>query len=176
MTQPFIGQVQVFGFQFAPINWAFCNGQVIPISQNTALFSILGTTYGGNGTSNFALPNLQGLGVLHQGQGSGLSNYVEGETVGSADVTLTLNQTPQHTHQVFATAGTQADLAPTGGGWFGQDATPLPARVYTVDAGNAFFALTAIQGTGGGQPHNNQQPFLTMNFCIAMFGIFPSRN
>jgi microcystin-dependent protein len=175
MSTPYIGQIRIFGFNFAPLDWAFCNGEIVAISQNTALFSILGTTYGGNGTTTFALPNLQGLGVVNAGQGAGLSNYVLGELTGAATVTLNHQQMPSHTHQLTAASATSEDLAPTAGGWPGRIAAP--GRIYSdVASPETAFKATAFTTAGSSQPHTNQQPYLVMNYCLAMFGIFPSRN
>ena len=174
MTQPFIGQIMIFGFTFAPRNYAFCNGQLESIAQNTALFSILGTTYGGDGINTFALPNIQERGVMNWGQGPGLSNRSLGETDGVTSVTLTTNQIPQHTHALFgATGGTPAGV-PTNQAYFGASG---PGQAYTdVLTNPVAMEPRTISTAGGGQPHDNMQPFLVMNFCIALFGIFPSRN
>lgn len=176
MTSPYIGQLYQFGFNFAPINYAFANGALIAISQNEALFAVLGTTYGGNGTTTFALPDLRDNVAIHWGQGPGLSNYDLGQTGGAASVTLSIDQIPSHTHQanaIAATAGT-ATLTPTANGWLGKNA--LPGRVYSDQADGYSFALNALSTSGGGQPHTNLQPYEGTNFCIALFGIFPSRN
>jgi microcystin-dependent protein len=178
MSDPYLGQISIFPFNFAPTGWAACNGQVLAISQNTALFALLGTTYGGNGTSNFALPNLQGLVPLSFGQGPGLSNYNLGQTGGSESHTLTLNETAPHRHTPNYT--TNADQAsPVGQIW-----APDPNgnvtfattsnEVLASDANNP--ANNAVGLAGGGQSHENRAPFLVLNFCIAMLGIFPSRN
>lgn len=171
MSEPFIAEVRIFGFNFAPRGWAFCNGQLLPISQNTALFSLLGTNYGGNGTTNFALPNLQGRTPISPGQGPGLSNRTLGEQAGSESVTLTAAQIPSHTHQLNATTpattgtpGNAVTLAATAG-----------ARVYRA-ATNLVAMSAPLSSGGGGQPHENRQPYLGLNFVIALQGVFPSRN
>lgn len=174
MTQPFIGQIMIFGFTFAPRNYAFCNGQLESIAQNTALFSILGTTYGGDGINTFALPNIQERGVMNWGQGPGLTNRVLGEVDGVTTVTLTSNQMPQHTHVLFgATGGTPAGV-PTTDAYFGASG---PGQAYTdVLTNPVTMEPRTVSTAGGSQAHDNMQPFLVMNFCIALFGIFPSRN
>lgn len=174
MAQPYVGQIAIFGFTFAPINYAFCNGQLQAISQNEALFAILGTTYGGDGITTFALPNIQERGILNIGQGPGLTNRDLGEQDGVSTVTLTTNQIPQHTHQQYGgTGGTQAGV-PTTQAWFGASG---PGMAYTDTFTNTVTMEPRIYGsTGGSQPHENMQPYLVLNFCIALFGIFPSRN
>jgi microcystin-dependent protein len=175
MSQPFLGQISIFGFNFAPRGWASCNGQLLSISQNTALFSILGTTYGGNGTSNFALPNLQASVPLHPGQGPGLSNYVLGETGGAANVTVLSNQIPAHTHQATCeTAGGVDKPGPTT--IWGSGGRGKPPAYSTTMTPTAVMAGTALSTTGGNAAHNNLSPYLGLMFCIAMQGIYPSRN
>lgn len=174
MSEPFLAEIRIFGFNFAPFRWALCAGQLMPISQNTALFSLLGTNYGGNGTSNFALPNLQGMVAIGQGDGPGLTPRVIGETDGVTSVTLALNQMPMHSHQASCNNEIADDYGPT---------NDFPAP----DAGGTNqFGLTtatpvqmapiALNLAGGGQPHNNLQPYLTMNYCIALQGVFPARS
>ena len=175
MSEPYIAQVAIFGFNFAPRDWAFCNGALVPISQNEALFALIGTTYGGNGVNTFALPNIQDRGVVNSGAGPGLSNYVLGEATGSAEVTLAVTQIPAHTHQVSATAGSTQVLVPAANGWFGNEANT--GRVFDPpDQIDQSFSSQAISTMGGSLPHPNEQPYLGLNFCIALFGIFPSRN
>ena len=167
MSEPFIGSIILFGGNFAPRNWAFCNGQLLAISQNTALFSLLGTTYGGNGQTTFALPDLRGRAPIHFGQGPGLTNYDLGQVGGEETVTLTQAQLPPHTHTQPTTNGQQTTNRP---------GNALPARggVYSNESdGSAFHPTTA---TGGGQPHDNRSPYLAVNYIICLFGIFPSRN
>lgn len=164
-TEPFIGEIRLFSFTFAPRGWVACNGQLLPINQNQALFSILGTTYGGNGTTNFALPNLQGKVAVHPGNGT-----VLGQSGGSQSVTLNVSQI-NHTHLVSASATPNSFTA----------AGNFPA---SVPAGKVLYGPTAntpmnpsiLSPTGGSQPHNNLQPYLVVMYCIAVQGIFPSRN
>ena len=179
MANPFVGEIRCFAFTFAPQGWAFCNGQLLPISQNTALFSLLGTQFGGNGTSNFALPNLQGRVPMDQGNGPNGSSSLMGETQGSSTVTLLSNQIPIHNHaiisQVVAPGGAAEHAAtPTTGGSIGPS---NPDGLYnTSPTINATFSPSTITATGGSQPHDNMQPYLTLNFCIALQGVFPARN
>ena len=174
MADPFVAEIRIFPFTFPPKGWAFCNGQLMPLSQNTALFSLLGTTYGGDGKSNFALPDLQGSAPMHPGQGPGLSLHDLGETGGSETVTLLESEMPAHSHGLVAntTTGTKStpaanSLARTSG------ATP-----YLPTAGNPQttpMAAQALPPAGGDQPHNNMMPYLTLNFNIALQGVFPPR-
>ena len=176
MADSFIAEIRMFGCNFAPRNWAFCNGQLLPIAQNTALFSLLGTTYGGNGTSNFALPNLQGNAANGQGQGPGLSPYQLGQTGGSSTVTLNSNQIPVHTHTAIGDNGDGVNgNGPIGHAW----ATPSADRdinLYDTSGALVNMSPNALANTGGGGPHNNLMPYLVVNFCICLFGVFPSRN
>ncbi len=173
MSEPFLGQIILVGFNFAPRGYAFCQGQILSIAQNTALFSLLGTTYGGNGTTTFALPDLRGRVPNGQGQGPGLSNYTLGEVGGAETVTLVSTQMPAHTHLLncYTEDGNQGNangnvLASTG-------AAPPP---YSNVAPNSLMAPASIAAAGGSQPHENRSPYLTLNYCIALQGIFPSRN
>ena len=175
MSSPFIAEIRIFGFNFPPRGWAFCNGQLLGIAQNTALFSLLGTTYGGNGQTTFGLPNLQGSVPLHPGQGPGLSDYVLGEQGGSQTVTLTGNQLASHTHQAQANSGGAGQPGPGGNVWASL-AGRTPPPLYQSSAPNAAMSPQATSVAGGGQPHNNMQPYQVLNFCIALQGIFPSRN
>ncbi len=173
MADPFVAEIRIFPFNFAPRGWAFCNGQLLPISQNTALFSLLGTTYGGDGKSNFALPNLQGSAPMHPGQGPGLSLHDLGETGGSETVTLLESEIPSHSHAVTAQTNP------------GNVKIPSPSVAFARSAlGNAYIAPAAnivalsdqtIGPAGGDAPHNNLQPYLTLNFNIALQGVFPPR-
>ena len=173
MADPFVAEIRIFPFDYAPQGWARCDGQVLPISQNTALFSLLGTTYGGNGISTFALPDLQGSAPMHPGQGPGLSDHYLGEQGGAETVTLLAPQMPAHNHALRADT---VDLADTN--------VPGPAASFAQSAGGTLYqsaADTQLSGealttTGGGQPHNNMQPYLTLSFCIALQGIFPPRS
>jgi microcystin-dependent protein len=171
MSEPFLGEIRTFGFNFAPTGWAMCNGQTLAISQNAALFSLLGTFYGGNGTTTFALPNLQSRVGIHQGQGNGLSTYVIGEVSGAENVTLNANQMPGHSHGLIANAGT-AGVSRPDGAVLARTATNTYAAAPDGTAMNA----GAIGRSGGSQPLGIIQPFLCLNFCIALQGIFPSRN
>lgn len=176
MSQPFIAEIRLFGGNFAPRGWAFCQGQILSISQNTALFALIGTIYGGNGTTNFALPNLQNRIVIGSGNGPGLTPRQLGEFGGVATVTLLASQMPQHMHSAMAStaAGTQTD--PTGAVWAASVGGRTPPPLYATTAPNTPMSPAAIGVTGGGQPHNNLQPVLGLNYIIALQGIFPSRN
>jgi microcystin-dependent protein len=173
MSEPFIGEIRIFGFNFAPLGWAFCDGQLVPISQNTALFSLLGTFYGGNGTTTFALPNLQGRFAVAFGQGNGLSSYSIGDLGGVESVTLTEGQLPAHTHGASGSQGGGNSLVPTQCVW-SADAAGGSAP-YTNAAPDVNLSPNAIGSTGQNLPHENRPPFLALNFCIALQGIFPSR-
>lgn len=170
MADPFVAEIRIFPFNFAPRGWAWCDGQLLPLSQNTALFSLLGTTYGGNGKSNFALPDLQGRAPMHPGQGPGLSLHDLGETGGSETVTLLESEIPGHTHAMRISA---------------EDGNSRNAPANYVGLGNNLFAApgspanmssSMLAPAGGDQPHNNLQPYLTFYFCIALQGVFPPRN
>jgi microcystin-dependent protein len=176
---PYVGEIRCFGFNFAPVNWAFCNGQLMSIAQNTALFAILGTTYGGNGQTTFALPNLQGRSPMQWGTSPGF-NTVIGEPLGTPSVTLTTTQIPAHTHTISAVS-----VPPDGT----PERSPDPkANSYLAEANAAAiyqkptatpdtpFNAMAMSANGNSLPHENTQPYLTLNFCISLFGVFPSRN
>jgi microcystin-dependent protein len=174
MADPFVAEIRIFPFNFAPKGWAWCNGQLLPISQNTALFSLLGTTYGGDGKSTFALPDLEGRAPMHPGQGPGLSLHDLGETGGSETVTLLQSEMPNHPHTMRANTD------------FADVQTPSPARsiarsqnanAYKAPAGQPVVQLNpgALAPAGGDQPHNNLQPYLTLYFNIALQGVFPPR-
>ena len=171
MADPFVAEIRIFPFNFAPKGWAFCDGQILPLSQNTALFSLLGTTYGGDGKSNFALPNLQGNAPMHPGQGPGLSLHDLGETGGSQTVTLLQSEIPAHSHSLMASKSDGIDTNP-GNELF---AKGIGIGMYAVPGALTTLADTVIPPAGGDQPHNNMQPFLTLNFCIALQGVFPPR-
>jgi microcystin-dependent protein len=168
---PFVAEIRIFPFNFAPKGWAFCDGQLLPISQNTALFSLLGTTYGGDGKSNFALPDLQGAAPMHPGQGPGLSLHDLGETSGSDTVTLLESEIPAHSHAVLS----RSDLADSPGP--AQNSLGRAVNHYQQNTSQNLVSLNdlTIAPTGGDQPHNNLMPYLTMNFCIAMQGVYPPR-
>ncbi|MEH3052929.1 MAG: tail fiber protein [Patulibacter minatonensis] len=174
MSEPFIGEIRLFGCNFAPRGWANCAGQLIPISQNTALFSLLGTYYGGNGQSNFALPNLQGTVPVGQGQGPGLQPWQLGEQQGSETVTLLSSEMPAHAHALVANSAPGNVSTPENGQSVLSRSTGGSAYS-TASTGLVQLAPTTLSPTGGSQPHNNLQPYLVMNWCIAMQGVFPSR-
>lgn len=168
---PFIGEIRPVGFNFAPLGWAFCQGQIIAIAQNTALFSLLGTTYGGNGQTTFALPNLQGIVPIGVGQGPGLSDRVLGEVDGEQTVLLNTNNLPAHNHSMSA----QTTTASTSNSPVGLFTGKTLKTTYGTPSNGALEPSSVII-TGGGQPHNNMQPFLSINYIIALNGVFPSRN
>jgi microcystin-dependent protein len=172
VTDPFIAEIRIFGGNFAPVGWALCNGQLLPISQNTALFSLLGTYYGGDGKSTFGLPDLGGRVPIQQGQGPGLSPYDLGQMGGSTTTTLLASEMPQHTHVISASATDAGDRSPAGerfavgvGG----------INEYAAGANGTVLAPEAVTAFGGSQPHNNLQPYLTLTFIIALQGIYPQR-
>lgn len=172
MSEPFVGEIRMFGFNFAPQGWALCDGQLLPISQNVALFSLLGTTYGGDGTTTFALPNLQSRVPIHQGQGAGLSSYVAGQAGGTETVTLAAAQMPEHTHSVKASSSAAASDKPEGRA-LAQSHSPI----YTPEPdASTVMNANMLGDAGGSEPHDNIQPYLAVNFCIALTGIFPARN
>lgn len=171
MSDQFLAEIRVMAFDFPPTGWAACNGQLMPISQNTALFSLLGTTYGGDGRTTFALPNLQARTPMQPGQGQGLSQHYLGEMGGSATVTLQQSEMPAHSHQLMHSGSAATSAAPGPSSGFGRTTT---AQIYT--SGSTTPATPqSLAPSGGGQPHNNLQPYLTLNFCIALQGIFPQR-
>jgi microcystin-dependent protein len=182
MTQPFLGQIQPYGFGFAPRNWALCNGQILSIAQNTALFSLLGTMYGGNGTVTFALPNLQSRVPVHKGTLAGGPTFNQGEAAGVENVTLSLSQIPAHNHAFVGTSAFGNDNDPTTGAVLSPSTnvtTPAPGDpYYASDASPVQLnpAALAPYGSNPAQPHSNLQPYLTISWCIAMNGVFPSRN
>jgi microcystin-dependent protein len=174
MASPFLAEIRIVGFNFAPNGWALCNGQLIPISQNTALFSLLGTFYGGDGKSTFALPNFQGRAPMHQGQGQGLSDRVIGEQSGSQFVTLLTSEIPFHSH--FAQCSNTAGSVPTPvNNTWGSIPGRTPPLVYAAGSSNTQMGFQALGIAGSSQPHNNMQSYLTLNFVIAMQGVFPAR-
>ncbi len=169
---PFVGEIMMFAGNFAPTGWALCNGQILPIAQNTALFSLLGTTYGGNGQTTFALPDLRGRVPIHFGQGPGLPDFIQGQVGGEAFHTLTVNELPSHSHAHLAddSAGTQSS---PNGAFPARDPSGSPA--YGPNQ-NVTMAANSIGSTGGNLSHNNLQPYVTINFCIALQGIYPPRS
>jgi microcystin-dependent protein len=172
MADPFVAEIRIFPFNFAPKGWAWCDGQLLPISQNTALFSLLGTTYGGDGKSNFALPDLQGRAPMHPGQGNGLSLHDLGETGGSETVTLLQTEIPAHTHALTASQADAIERTPSGQ----LLATGIAVGQYGAPAALTPMSPSTVTPAGGDQPHNNVQPYLTFYFCIALQGVFPPRN
>ncbi len=170
MGTPYLSEIRIFTFNFPPKGWAFCNGQLLSIAQNTALFSLLGTTYGGNGTNNFALPNLQGRVPVHAGTDNTGAGYVLGQIAGESTVTLIQTQMPAHTHLCSANKTAAGQTTPAGNYWGNGGQT-----VY-ADAANATMNPAAVPTVGGSQPHENMSPYLVLNFCIALVGIFPSQN
>ena len=168
MSDPFVAEIRIFPYNFAPKGWAWCNGQILPISQNTALFSLLGTTYGGDGKSTFALPDMQGNAPMHPGQGQGLSQRFLGEMSGSDNVTLLQTEMPAHTHAMQTSNDDPNNIQP-GTRYTGR------TTIYGPVANAGLMALQAIGISGGSLPHNNMQPFLTLNFNIALQGVFPAR-
>jgi microcystin-dependent protein len=177
MSQPYLGEIKMFGGNFAPKGYAMCNGQILAITQNTALFSLLGTNFGGNGTSNFGLPNLQGTFPVGAGQGNGLSPRVIGETGGESAVTLQSTQMPIHTHAAqCVSAGGNAD-DPTRAEWAIPHAGKSPIAAYTAStASNTPMNSAALPFVGGNLPHDNMPPYVVVNFIIALQGVFPARN
>ncbi|HVF61350.1 MAG TPA: tail fiber protein [Thermoanaerobaculia bacterium] len=171
MADPFVAEIRIFPFNFAPKGWAWCDGQLMPLSQNTALFSLLGTTYGGNGKSNFALPDLQGRAPMHPGQGPGLSLHDLGEIGGSETVTLLESEIPSHSHSLVASQADGVERIPT-------DqllATGIGISAYQTPGPLTQLSPNGLTPAGGDQPHNNLQPYLTFYFCIALQGVFPPR-
>lgn len=174
MSQPFVGEIRMFGGNFAPAGWMFCSGQLLPISENETLFQLIGTTYGGDGQETFALPDLQGRVPLHQGQGLGLANYVLAQTGGAESVTITTNTMAAHNHPMIAT-NSAAQLSPANATM----ATPTGAqgglRTYSAAAPNTTLQPASISPTGGSQPHDNFMPTLAVSYIISLFGIFPTQ-
>ena len=170
---PFVAEIRILGFNFAPKGWAFCDGQLMPISQNTALFSLLGTTYGGDGKSTFALPDMQGNAPMHPGQGPGLSLHDLGETGGSETVTLLESEIPSHAHALTADPNVAETPDPT----INSLARGSSINAYQTNANANLVTMSdsAVAPAGGDQPHNNMMPYLTLNFCIALQGVYPPR-
>lgn len=166
MSEPFLAEVRLMSFGFAPRGWALCNGQLLPINQNQALFALLGTTYGGDGRVNFALPDLRGRTPIHFGNG-----FSQGQRGGTENYTLTQSEMPAHTHLVRASSETPNRDTPAGNYWAGSE-----ENNYSSGSPNATLVAGAIANVGGSQPHSNMQPYLTISFCIALQGVFPSQN
>jgi microcystin-dependent protein len=174
MADPFLGEIRVFPFNFAPVGWALCNGQVMSISQNTALFSLLGTQFGGNGQSTFALPNFQGCFSMGQGNGPGLTPRSIGESDGETAVTLLLSDIPVHTHSVECNVA--ANQSSPANAIFSGAGRGKPPAYAAASGATVNMNATAVGSMGSSQPHNNLPPYLTMNFCIALQGIYPARD
>jgi microcystin-dependent protein len=172
MSQPYVGEIRIVGFTFAPAGWAFCNGAVIPISENDTLFNLIGTTYGGDGQTTFNLPNLQSRFPVHQGTGPSGTSYVIGEMSGVEQVTLNTNQIPAHGHNLAAVSSAGDKKSPAGHA-LARASGPTP---YAITTDGTTLADGAIQQAGASQPHENRPPFLALNFVISLFGIFPSQN
>jgi microcystin-dependent protein len=168
MSEPFIGEIRIVTFNFAPTGWAMCDGQLMAISQNLDLFNLIGTLYGGDGKSTFALPNLQGRVAIHQGAGTGLSDYFLGEFGGAESIALTIAQIPRHNHSLHATTTAHTSGVPTGHVLAGGGA-------YGIAPTNTQLEGSAVGATGGSESHENRQPFLVLNFIIALQGLFPSQ-
>ena len=176
MADPFVAEIRIFPFNFPPKGWAFCDGQLLPISQNTALFSLLGTTYGGDGQSTFALPDLQGSAAMHPGQGQGLSLRDLGERSGVESVTLLESEMPIHAHQVGrAQAANGTSQSPVGNVWAQAPAGRGTLALYGLPPATGTMNTLALAPAGGSLPHNNMPPYLTLFFCIALQGVFPPR-
>lgn len=169
MSSPYIGEIRMFGGNFAPVGWAFCNGATVPISENDALFNLIGTTYGGDGQNTFNLPDLQSRLPMHMGQGAGLSNRIIGEQGGVETVTLNTNQIPAHSHAPLSVSGNGNQSTPQNGVWAG-----VTTSIYTSNPPNTPFSPSIGGVSGGSQPHENLMPFLAISFIISLFGIYPS--
>ena len=170
MSSPYIGEIRMFAGSFPPLGWELCNGQLLPISENDALFTLIGTTYGGDGQETFALPNLQSRAAMHAGTGPSGTTYQLGEAAGVEQVTLTTQQIPNHTHQMLASPD-PASVKGASGNVFGR----TPAEAYASEYTPEVLSPQSISPVGGSQPHENMQPFLVINFIISMFGIFPTQ-
>lgn len=170
MGQPYVGEIRMFAGNFAPVGWYFCNGQLLPISENETLFQLIGTTYGGDGQETFAVPNLQSRVPIHQGTGSGLSSRTLGQVGGTENVTLTTNQIPNHTHAFLASQDASTVLNAQGN----VIGTPLTATPFFAAPPSLPLSAQSITAVGGSQPHENMQPYLCINFIISQFGIYPT--
>jgi microcystin-dependent protein len=175
MANPFVAEIRMFAGNFAPVGWALCNGQLLPISQYTALFSLIGIYYGGNGTSNFALPNLQGMAPMHQGNGAGLTPRVIGDVGGESTVTLLSTQIPPHNHAYNCGAGSKGETN-TLAGQVNCDEQAGTASIYATTTDGSVMSPAAVQPLSSSQPHENTQPYQCLSFIIALQGIFPARN
>jgi microcystin-dependent protein len=171
MANPYVGEIRMFGGSFAPVGWALCHGQLMPISENDTLFNLIGTTYGGDGQETFALPDLRGRAPVHMGQGPGISQtYQIGELFGVEEVTLTSQQIPNHNHPMQARAAGGKSATPDGNVL----ASPPAVSMYIRDAPGTQISPAPVGGAGGSQPHDNRMPYLTVNFIISLYGIYPS--
>jgi microcystin-dependent protein len=173
MSNPFVGEIRMFGGNFAPSGWAFCSGQLLSIAENDVLFALIGTTYGGDGVNTFGLPDLRGRIPLHQGTGPGLSTYVIGQLAGVENVTLLSNQMPIHTHTAAASSASTGVSDPTNTFWA---SNPAVKQYAPSTATLTSMAATSVSAVGANQPHDNMPPFLAISFIISLFGIFPTRN
>jgi microcystin-dependent protein len=173
MSEPFIAEIRIFAGNFAPRSWAFCNGQLLPIAQNTALFSLIGTTYGGDGRTTTALPNLQGRAAMHPGRGPGLTERRLGQTGGTQTVTLNNAQMPSHNHSAKINSSSTGNSNLPGGNVFSNSNVP-DASVFKGNTTNT--PVAGLTSAGGGQAHNNMQPFIAVNYIIALQGLYPSRS
>jgi microcystin-dependent protein len=169
MSNPYIGEIRMFGGNYAPNGWAFCNGALLAIAENDALFALIGTTFGGDGQTTFALPDLRGRAPVHMGQG--LSNYVIGQAGGSEQVTLNANQIQAHTHAPLGQTAAGSQTSPAGGVW-----AASTLNQYSTNAPSQPLNPAVVQTSGGSQPHDNMMPYLAINFIISLFGIFPSQS
>ena len=171
MSEPYLGEIRLVGFNFAPVGWAFCNGQLLSIAQNSPLYALIGTTYGGDGESTFGLPDLRGRIPMHQGTGQGGAAFIMGEISGAESVTLNANQIPSHNHLPQGNPNNGASGSPAGNVW-----ASSTAKQFSSATPNATMNTGTVLSTGGGQPHENRMPILAVSFIIALQGIFPSRN
>ena len=174
MSEPYLGEIRLVGFNYEPEGWAFCDGRLLPIAQYDALFALIGTTYGGDGQTTFALPDLRGRTPIHMGQGNGLSNRTIGQNGGAETVTLSMNELPVHSHAAQAFEGSGTSSNPSGAVWAGVSS----GAIYRVDDGSTLAAMNpgAVSPVGGSQPHDNLQPYLCVNFIIALDGVFPTQS
>src|SRR5437660_6054054 len=170
MAQPYVGEIRMFAGNFAPAGWMFCSGQLLPISENETLFNLIGTTYGGDGQSTFALPNLQSRVPIHQGTGPDGSSYTLGEMTGTEQETLSVQQIPIHTHTLVGNSGNGTQANPANNVL----ASSTIVKAYAQETADAMMAASIVGPTGGSQPHENVQPFLCVNFIISLFGLFPT--
>lgn len=179
MSTPYVGEIRMFAGSFAPVGWELCQGQLLSISENEVLFILIGTTYGGDGQSTFALPDLRGRIPLHQGSGPGLSNRVIGQVAGLESVTLTIGQTPSHSHVITATpqavSSVGNSLTPTGNYWSKSGGESGYGDTANVQMAAGLLSTPTLGVAGGSQPHNNMPPYLAVNFIISLFGIFPTQ-